>query len=1226
MDLPLNSVLLGPCLDLLKTLPDNSVDAVVTDPPYGLGQREPTAEDIVAYLSGGGLDHGGDFMGRDWEIPSVEIWKECLRVLKPGAHLFSFAGCYDDQTEVLTKKGWVRFPDVSGDEMFASLDPGTHKVEWQQAKEVVCQPNPGGMYHYKTSRVDLLVTPNHKMFVAPISTDAFQLVRADEHNRAIRMTKTSKGRSDATDPGVFRLPSVLQTTSHGRQVKLPEKSIPLDAWIPFFGLYLAEGSASTTKNKPRSGHERGCGYQVSLSHFNIDNLQEIQRLLANYFEVKIYPKLGKLRINSKQLVVYLKQFGYAWDKHIPAWVKQLPKERLSILLDWYLRGDGCRQRTAYTTSARLRDDWQEIAMYMGMSADWVLDKPRDNPPKIDGREIHSRRPSYTIGFHRTQTKPQVYSSSLPVRSAVSSEEWGGRNVYCVELERHHTLYVRRNGKAVWCGNTRTWDLMSVGIRAAGFDNRDTIASQFGVSALQWLHGCLSADSEILTEQGWVGVNGLREGLSVAMWEPETEEIRLGSVSEVTCIPYRGPMVRFCNDNTDQLVTPNHRVFKKHVVRKQVAGVRRRWFEEEWSALEAVEINRWQPFKLPLAGYQVGPGIGGRDYAALLGWVWTEGGFDQVGTGVRLYQSDVNPEHVVEIERLVSVYAPGFKHYQRERVYKGREYVEHTWYFSGEPASRIRESLPGKHPTFDLLWSMDMEEKRAFIHAALCGDGTIEQLQFYQKDNADREWFQTLVHMVGWQARDNERKRCVSLHANPITEMHSRCLQAHTLESYEGDVWCVRVETGAFVARRNGRIFITGNSGFPKSLNVKKAMLKAGVDPSIANQYEGLGTALKPAWEPILVFRKPLEGTVVDNVLEHGTGALNIDGARVGGKPRTTHKAGNFPNPHSRETAVYGQFKVGVEADTPTGRWPANVILTHSEGCKVTGSKKVDAPVINQFDDGMKPFGDGAGHAYTSEQTGDENGQESVDVYECVEGCPVKILDEQSGEVSGAYRSKVAANSKMLEQKPAQGEGHSVYSDGLDTGGMGPLYADSGGASRFFPQFEAPFFYTGKASKKEKNQGLDKFVPGFFVVRPDLTDEEVDLLSVAWTDDLPTYDQPVLEGHIPAELMDDSEEGRRKLFVPAKPNDASHPTVKPVSLMRWLIRLACPEGGVVVDPYCGSGTTCVAAVEEGRQYIGMERDPAFHKLAAKRIEHVAREIGELREQQAATAMMEELPQE
>lgn len=406
-------------------------------------------------------------------------------------------------------------------------------------------------------------------------------------------------------------------------------------------------------------------------------------------------------------------------------------------------------------------------------------------------------------------------------------------------------------------------------------------------------------------------------------------------------------------------------------------------------------------------------------------------------------------------------------------------------------------------------------------------------------------------------------------------------------------------------------------GFPKSLNVQKAMLKSGVDPEVAAKYEGMGSALKPAWEPILVFRKPLSGTVAENVVEYGTGALNIDGARV-----STSESLGRPAGVTALGLINDDGWVPRPDTTPGhsgGRWPANVIFTHSEGCKVIGSKKVDAPVINQFDDGMKPFGDGAGHSYTSEKQGDEDGQEDVDVYECVDGCPVKILDEQSGELGN--------NARANKSRVAGSQDNSQSYSGFDAPPPTAFgVADTGGASRFFPSFDAPFFYTGKASKKEKNTGLDTFVVGFFVLRPDLTDEETDLLVSAWSNDLPTYDQPVLEDHIPPELMDDSEKGKRKLFVKAKPNDASHPTVKPVSLMRWLVRLACPEGGVVLDPYAGSGTTCVAAVEEGRQYIGMDRDPAFHKLATKRVEHIAREIGEIREQQAATAMMDELPQE
>ena len=603
---PTNKILHGACEDVLRTLPDSCVDAVVTDPPYGLGTKEPTAQDIELYLQGKPLDTGGDFMGKAWKIPSVPTWKECYRVLKPGGYVLSFAGCYDEHTEVLTRKGWVRFPDVTGDEEFASLDPETHKIEWQRAKEVVRQPNPGGMVRYKTNKVDLLVTPNHKMFVATLgsSEPKFRLIRADEHGLAIKMTKTSRGRMDAQDPGCFRLPAVMQTTSHGHEVELPEKVIPLDVWLPFFGLYLAEGSASIVKNKSnQEGHERGHGYFVSIAHFDVENLREIQRRLSDWFDVKVYENIGKLRINDKQLVAYLRQFGKAWEKFIPDWIKALPPNRLHSLWDWYMRGDGHDHRVGYTTSFRLRDDWQEVAMYMGLSADWVITKSKKRLPKINGREIHARRPSYEVTFNHVQSQPQVYDRSglrNPVRTLVPAEDWGGRMVYCVELEKHHTLYVRRNGKAVWCGNTRTWDIMSVGLRAAGFDNRDTISSLFGSPCLQWLH-CLSEDTEVLTGAGWKGYKELQTGDAVACWNPDNESIQPLPFTKMWESLWDGPLSAFRNDDVDCLVTPNHRVYHRVYQRKQTEGVRVGAYSS-WQALEASEVSRTSKIKIPTAGF------------------------------------------------------------------------------------------------------------------------------------------------------------------------------------------------------------------------------------------------------------------------------------------------------------------------------------------------------------------------------------------------------------------------------------------------------------------------------------------------------------------------------------------------------------------------------------------------------------------------------------------------
>jgi len=290
-------------------------------------------------------------------------------------------------------------------------------------------------------------------------------------------------------------------------------------------------------------------------------------------------------------------------------------------------------------------------------------------------------------------------------------------------------------------------------------------------------------------------------------------------------------------------------------------------------MKAVEINRWQPVQLPLAAFHEGRGFGEDEpwYARLLGWVWTEGGFDNNGTGVRIWQSSVNPEHVEILNTLMEKHVPEHKHYERTRSYKGRDYVEHCWFFSGAQAERVRKDLPGKHPTYDLLWRMTLEEKEAFSLAALRGDGS-KEIVLYQKNEEDLVWFQTLLHMTGRQGRINTRKWCCNIHNNPTTELQQRHLAAVDKVPYKGDVWCVKVPTGAFFARRNGQVFITGNSGFPKSLNVSKAIdkMQGAVRPSHdsppitedAKKWEGWGTALKPAHEPVLVAYKPKDANAI----------------------------------------------------------------------------------------------------------------------------------------------------------------------------------------------------------------------------------------------------------------------------------------------------------------------------------------------------------------------------
>lgn len=277
------------------------------------------------------------------------------------------------------------------------------------------------------------------------------------------------------------------------------------------------------------------------------------------------------------------------------------------------------------------------------------------------------------------------------------------------------------------------------------------------------------------------------------------------------------------------------------------------------------------------------------------------------------------------------------------------------------------------------------------------------------------------------------------------------------------------------------------SGFPKSQNVSKALDKlAGAEREVvgtykhpgrnAREWEGWGTALKPAAEPILLARKPLESTVTRNVLAHGVGGINIDGCRVGSETRVNPAAGNKPGGSSLNMSVVGMPQ-DAESREATGRFPANVVLSHNEEC---------------------------------------------DTDQCAEGCAVAELDAQSGfSVSPTSTGRGASRNRS-----------SLEGGVLNAQGMVPAPGDSGGASRFF----ASFRYQAKAPKSER---------------------------------------PKVDG-------------------------VSHPTVKPVALMRWLVRLVTPPGGTVLDPFAGSGTTLQAAREEGFASIGVEREPDYMRLISARL--------------------------
>lgn len=314
------------------------------------------------------------------------------------------------------------------------------------------------------------------------------------------------------------------------------------------------------------------------------------------------------------------------------------------------------------------------------------------------------------------------------------------------------------------------------------------------------------------------------------------------------------------------------------------------------------------------------------------------------------------------------------------------------------------------------------------------------------------------------------------------------------------------------------------SGFPKSMNVGKQLEKVPLEDTPdwiecqddrdawLAEWSGWGTALKPAWEPIVLARKPLGGrTVAENVLQHGAGALNIDGCRVptddklggGGQSVSTKvKAEGWDRPWMQDEHAKAAHAARVNANVAKaealGRWPANLITD--------GSPEVVA---------LFPNSAGAGGSIPN----------------------VKVTGYGGGI----------------------GTGDSAYLGGDRT------KVDSGSGSA------ARFFYCAKASKRDRDEGLE----GFEQKRGG------------------------------AEQFDSRwKEGTGELRQPTRANH--HPTVKPTELMAYLCRLVTPPGGVVLDPFMGSGSTGKAAMREGFRFIGCELSPEYLAIARARIEHAWRE--------------------
>lgn len=390
----------------------------------------------------------GDFEG----LKQVETvgWSDCGCNVGFDAGVVLDPFCYDEDTEVLTKDGWKSFRDIKYTTEMATLNPKNDELEYHLPTRIIKLLWNGEMYHICSNQVDLKVTSNHSLYVAkrkallPKAKWEYNFYLPSEiFGKFVIYKKNCKW--EGKNKNYFTLPSVKKRTNKHGIITQEKKKLPIKEWLKFFGFWLAEGS--TLKGKD---------YRIQVTQKDLRVLKDIQEILnVLEFKSKIYTNTdanGKndLRICNKQLYDYLRQFGRSSEKFIPMNLKELDSQLLKILLEYYLKGDGSKDRNcAWTTSMRLRDDIIEIILKCGWSASYRVKK---SERRVIKGKSYITKDCYIIYINKCQNHPKVYSH-LWKNNSKNFERWEqyNGNVYCVEVP-NHIIYVRRGGKPVWSGN------------------------------------------------------------------------------------------------------------------------------------------------------------------------------------------------------------------------------------------------------------------------------------------------------------------------------------------------------------------------------------------------------------------------------------------------------------------------------------------------------------------------------------------------------------------------------------------------------------------------------------------------------------------------------------------------------------------------------------------------------------------------------------------------------
>lgn len=358
--------------------------------------------------------------------------------------------CHDDQTDVLTRRGWVPFAELTMEDECLTMDPETRVSEYRSPTAICRQRYKGPMYRYRAKGADFCVTPGHLMFAESARSnsegnDCFSL-------RSIETLRRSHMLRDVSWDGVssdwFVLPQLV-TFERGRKYKWPSRRIPMKAWMRFLGWYFSDGNLQfqrgrasgvcVTQGKEQTIHEvrsvfRELGFDFNETERVRDGLKSVSFVITN-----------------RQLADHLSQFGCPKkNRRVPQYVRESSRLMIREFVSAFCKGDGFRltgkRWIVYGSYKGLMDDVHELALKCGYRASMSVRETAGEQTVIRGRTVTTNRDKYVLGISPGGARIKY----MPNKSEVI--EYDGL-VYCATVPPHHLLFTRRNGQTLWSGNS-----------------------------------------------------------------------------------------------------------------------------------------------------------------------------------------------------------------------------------------------------------------------------------------------------------------------------------------------------------------------------------------------------------------------------------------------------------------------------------------------------------------------------------------------------------------------------------------------------------------------------------------------------------------------------------------------------------------------------------------------------------------------------------------------------